>query len=76
MNNLSLVLRHIEAGRAVRFRQDFYGGLSVEVSWGWLRWPYRRVKLTAEEMAAVKAALARRSIARRGAKQGGMPNAA
>ena len=68
MNNLSFVLRRVEAGWTVRFRQDFFGGQHVELSWGWLRWPNKRVKLSAEELATVKAALSRRWEARRRGK--------
>ena len=76
MSNLSSVLRHVEAGRTVRFRQDFYGGQHVELSWGWLRWPNKRVKLSVEELSTVKAALAKRAETRRRPKPLRLPTAA
>ena len=68
MSNLPKVLKRIDAGWTIRFRQDYYGVQQVEMSWGWLRWPSTRVKLASDEIATVRAALAKRWEARRGSR--------
>jgi hypothetical protein len=60
MGDFSGVLRGIRRGDCVRFRQDFYGGVYIEVSRRWLPLIRRRMKLSHQELLEAKAVLSER----------------